>query len=48
MQTVPAEYDRILRSYTAESRAHTAPSNTSTSDGGKKITMLLPPTGPGS
>ena len=40
--TVPAGHDRIIRSYTADSQAHTAHSNTSNSDRGSKVGMLLP------
>ena len=39
---VPAEYDRILRSYTADSRAHMDNMDTQTGNGGKKEIMLPP------
>ena len=36
MKILPAEHERMIRSYTADSQAHMAHSNTLNSDGGRK------------
>ena len=41
MKTMPAENDRMIKSYTTDSKAYMASSNTSDSNGGK-VSMLLP------